>query len=89
MSNKFDWNLIIPGLWDCCDKPDVYIVITPDNFGVAVRCRNCDIMFSAYTINSPRDVIGEWNKLILERNEKEQVLHGVDINKYPYVYAMR
>ncbi len=75
----------------CCDNPD--IISTKSNVcdERSISCRNCleIVIASGYDKFLGRSVGEKWNNIMVGRARKKREPVEVDVNEYPFVYAIK
>lgn len=76
-------------LLDCCDKPNINTVQDVVTLDIEIYCWNCKASICGGYPEQGLDRVVRWNDMIMERDRKKREIVEVEINEYPFVFAMR
>ncbi len=75
----------------CCDNPDIIFTESTICNERSISCRNCleIVTTSGYESFLGRSVAEKWNNIMVGRARKKREHVEVDVNEYPFVYAIK
>lgn len=83
--------LIPISLGSCCANPDIKYIQDCASFKEILRCANCKLYMAFLSGDTATDleIATKWNEMTKERDKKKRDIANVDINIYPFVFAMK
>ncbi len=69
----------------CCANPELTISEDVGRMEMKMECCNCN-QYHIVIIGMP--IIDYWNRMIIERDRNKRDIASVDVNLYPYPFAM-
>ena len=73
---------------ECCDSPKIKIMNRGGDYESVIFCENCSNRLNGKFLDTAEELIAEWNDMIIERDRNKRDIVSVDVNLYPYPFAM-
>ena len=81
--------LFIDRLYRCCNNPDIHLVESNICNDRRICCFNCkEIVVVSRHFYGYGELVMDWNNMIIERDRKKREIVKVEVDKYPFVFAM-